>query len=167
MIQIKTGKDIEKMKSAVIYYSRSGITKEIAEKVKAVFGSDMYFVEPEKAYGGYLSAVLRNGAEKLRKKATAVSTPVADLSSYDIIFVGFPVWYGTMPDFMQEYVKKCGVKGKKIIPFATAGANGKESSLATVKQLFIGCDVSDYFYTTKPKSGDADKWIKTLKQKFE
>lgn len=156
------------MKSAVVYYSRSGITKEIAEKIKSAFGSDMYFVEPEKAYGGYLSAVLRNGAEKLRKKTAKVATPAADLSGYDVIFVGFPVWYGTMPDFMQEYIKKCGkVKGKVVVPFATAGANGKESSLATVKQLFSECTVSDYFYTTKPKDGGADEWIETLKEKLQ
>lgn len=155
------------MKSAVVYYSRSGITKEIAEKIKAVFGSDMYFIEPEKAYGGYLSAVLRNGTEKLRKKTAKVSTPAANLAGYDVIFIGFPVWYGTMPDFMQEYLKKCGVTGKQIIPFATAGANGKESSLATVKQLFPDCTVSDYFYTTKPRNGDADKWIQSLTQKLK
>lgn len=155
------------MKSAIVYYSRSGVTKEIAEKIRDTFGSDLYFVEPKKAYGGYLSAVLRNGAEKLRKKAAQVTTPVVNLSDYDVIFVGFPVWYGTMPDFMQEYVKKCGVKGKTVIPFATAGANGKESSLATVKQLFPDCTVSDYFYTTKPKSGDSDAWIQALKQKLK
>lgn len=51
------------MKSAVIYYSRGGATKRIAGKIQSAFGSDMIFVEPEKAYGGYLSAVLRNGKE--------------------------------------------------------------------------------------------------------
>lgn len=155
------------MKSAVIYYSRSGVTKEIAEKVKKTFGSDMYFVEPEKTYGGYLSAVLRNGVEKLRKKAAKVITPVADFSKYDVIFVGFPVWYGTMPDFMQEYIGKCKITGKKVIPFATAGANGKDSSLATVKQLFAGCEVSDYFYTAKPKDCSADEWLKGLEEKLK
>jgi len=155
------------MKSAIIYYSRSGITKEIAEKLKDTFCSDLYFVEPEKAYGSYLSAVLRNGTEKLRKKASKVVTSVSDFSGYDVIFIGFPVWYGTMPDFMQEFIKKCGIKGKTVIPFATAGANGKESSLETVKQLFPDCTVSDYFYTTKPKNGDTDVWLKGLKEKYQ
>jgi len=100
------------MKSAVIYYSRGGVTKSIAEKIRNAFGSDMYFVKPEKAYGGK-------------------------------------------------------VKGKVVVPFATAGANGKESSLATVKQLFSECTVSDYFYTTKPKDGGADEWIEKLKEKLQ
>lgn len=152
------------MKSVVVYYSRGGATKAIAEKLKSAFGSDMIFVEPEKAYGGYLSAVLRNGKEKMTKNAAKVKTPVADFSGYDVIFVGFPVWYGTMPTFMQEYIKKCGISEKHVIPFATAGANGKDSSLATVKELFSGCEVSDYFYTTKPKSGEADAWVNGLSQ---
>lgn len=155
------------MKSVVIYYSRGGATKGVAEKIRDVFGSDMIFVEPEKAYGGYLSAVIRNGKEKMTKNAAKVKTPVVDISGYDVVFVGFPVWYGTMPTFMQEYVKKCNISGKKVIPFATAGANGKDSSLATVKEIFSGCTVSDYFYTTKPKSAETDEWVKGLSQKLK
>ncbi|MDO4340896.1 MAG: flavodoxin [Eubacteriales bacterium] len=155
------------MKSAVIYYSRSGMTKTIAEKIKDVFHSDLFFVEPEKAYGSYLSAVLRNGKEKISRKTAKVATPAADFSPYDVIFVGFPVWYGTMPDFMQEYIRKCDIRGKKVIPFATAGANGRDSSLETVKSLFTGCTVSDYFYTTKPKGSEADVWLKELTGKLK
>lgn len=154
------------MKSAVIYYSRGGATKSVAEKIRKAFGADMIFVEPEKAYGGYLSAVLRNGREKLTKNAAKVKTSAADLSDYDVVFVGFPVWYGTMPTFMQEYIRKCRIKGKKIIPFATAASNGRDSSLATVKKLFSDCTVSDYFYTTKPKSEETDVWVKGLAEKL-
>lgn len=155
------------MKAAVIYYSRSGRTKAIADKIKNTFGAELFSVEPERAYGNYLSAVLRNGREKLSKKAARVATPAADFSQYDIIFVGFPVWYGTMPDFMQEYIKKCEVTGKKVIPFATAGANGRDASLATVKELFSGCEVSDYFYTTKPDNAEVDAWISGLAAKLK
>lgn len=154
------------MKSVVIYYSRSGKTKKIAEMLKDAFHAKQVFVEPEKAYGGYLSAVLRNGKEKMTKNAAKVVTRTSDFSDCDVVFVGFPVWYGTMPDFMQAYLKKCGIKGKKVIPFATAGANGKDSSLATVKELFPDCEVSDYFYTTKPGNGDAESWVKGLVKKL-
>lgn len=154
------------MKTAVLYYSRGGATKRVAEKLGKTFGADLYAVEPQKAYGGYLSAVLRNGTEKLRKKAAQVATKPVDFSDYDIVFVGFPVWYGTMPDFMQEYVKACKISGKHVIPFATAGANGKESSLAIVKELFSDCTVSDYFYTTKPDSSETDVWVQELAKKL-
>lgn len=154
------------MKSVVIYYSRSGKTKKIAEMLQDAVHAKLVFVEPEKAYGGYLSAVLRNGKEKMTKSTSKVVTKPSSFAGCDVVFVGFPVWYGTMPDFMQEYIKKCGIKGKKVIPFATAGANGKDSSLATVKELFPDCEVSDYFYTTKPGNGEAEEWVKGLKEKL-
>lgn len=155
------------MRSVIIYYSRAGATKSVAEKIRDAFHADMIFVEPEKAYGNYLSAVIRNGTEKMTKNAAKVKTPVKDVSEYDVVFIGFPVWYGTMPTFMQEYVKKCNIHGKKVIPFATAASNGKESSLKTVKEIFADCEVSDYFYTTKPKNGEADAWVKGLVQKLK
>lgn len=145
------------MKSAIIYYSRSGVTKGIVDKIQKKFGSDVYSVEPEKKYGNYLSAVIRYGGE--RKKTVPVKTKVADFSSYDVIFIGFPVWYGTMPNFLQEYVKKANLTGKRIIPFATAGANGKESSLRTVKELLPDCEITDYFYATHSQLKNADAWI--------
>lgn len=151
------------MKSAVIYYSSSGVTKKIAEKIQKKFGSDMYFVEPEKEYGGYLSAVIRVGGEKLRKKPAALKTKPADFSSYDVVFVGFPVWYGTLPAFLQTYLKKADLKGKHVIPFATAGANGKESSLKTVKELLPDSIITDYFYATHKDLDKADAWLNGLK----
>lgn len=148
-------------KSAVIYYSRSGVTKKIADRIHEKFGSDMYLVEPEKAYGNYLSAVIRYGGE--RKKTVPVKTEVADFSPYDVVFIGFPVWYGTMPNFLQEYVKKADLAGKRVIPFVTAGANGKESSLKTVKELLPDSNITDYFYAKHSQLGNADAWMEGLK----
>ena len=56
------------MKAAVIYYSKAGTTKKIAEKIAATFNADLYFVEPEKAYGSYISAVIRLPGRRLAKK---------------------------------------------------------------------------------------------------
>ena len=151
------------MKCAVIYYSKSGVTRKIAEKVKAAFDADVYSVEPEKPYGGYISAVIRAGLEKLSGKAAALKTAAADLSSYDVVFIGFPVWYGTLPDFLQEYIRGAAIAGKRVIPFATAGANGKESSLKTLKKLLPDSEITDYFFTSGREPADPDEWLKGIK----
>ena len=150
------------MKCAVIYYSRSGVTKAIADKVAAAFDADMFFVEPEKAYGNYASSVIRVIGEKVGKKERLLKTPVSDFSAYDTIFIGFPVWAGTVPDFMQEYLREADLAGKRVIPFATAGANGRESSLNAIKSLCPKSNVTDYFYTSMTKRADAEAWIKGL-----
>lgn len=151
------------MKCAVIYYSNSGITRKIAEKVQAAFDADIYAVEPEKAYGGYISAVVRAGLELLVGRAPALKGAVADFSSCDVVFIGFPVWYGTLPKFLQDYINRAGLAGKRVIPFATAGANGKESSLKTLKKLLPDSEITDYFYTSRKEVADPDAWIKGIK----
>lgn len=149
------------MKTAVIYYSRSGVTKTIADKIQKKFGSDLYSVEPEKGYGNYLSAVIRYGRER-KNGSVPLKTRAADFSSYDVVFIGFPVWYGTMPSFLQDYVEAANLSGKRVIPFATAGANGKESSLRTVKEILPDSTVTDYFYATHSQLGNADAWLDGL-----
>ncbi len=151
------------MKSAVIYYSKSGVTAKIAAKIQEKTGADMYFIEPENAYGSYFSAILRVARESLTGKRAKLKTAVSDFSDYDVIFIGFPVWYGTVPHFLQDYIRGCKLGGKRIIPFATAGANGKASSLKTLKRLLPGSEITDYFYTNRSKRADADIWLDSLR----
>ena len=152
------------MKAAVIYYSRSGVTKKIAEKVRDRFQADMYFVEPEKAYGNYASAVARVIGEKASKKDPVLKTKVSDFSAYDTVFIGFPVWASTIPQFLQEHISKAGLQGKRVIPFATAGANGKESSLKRLKEILPDSTVTGYFYTSMVKKADADVWLNSIEE---
>lgn len=151
------------MKAAVVYYSRSGITKKIAEKIQAKFNADMIFVEPEKKYGSFPSAIIRVIREKKGKKAPAAKTPAADFSGYDIVFIGFPVWAATVPDFLQEYLRRADLAGKRVIPFATAGNNGREESLAALKALLPDSEITDYFYTSMTEKADADAWLEGIR----
>lgn len=151
------------MKAAVIYYSRSGITKKIAEKVQAKFNADMIFVEPEKKYGSFPSTIIRVIREKKGKKAPAAKTPAADFSGYDIVFIGFPVWAATVPDFLQEYLRRADLAGKRVIPFATAGNNGREESLAALKALLPESEITDYFYTSMKEKADEDAWLEGIR----
>ena len=63
--------------------------------------------------------------EKLTKKLAKPKTAAADFSAYDVIFIGFPVWYSTAPQFVQDYIKASNLSGKRVIPFVTTGASGK------------------------------------------
>lgn len=147
------------MKCAVIYYSKSGTTKALAETIADRFDADIFPIEPKKAYGSYVSAVVRAGAERLAGTVPETKTELLSFDEYDVIFVGFPVWYSTMPQFMQSYLRQCRLHGKRIIPFATAGANGQESSLKTVESIFPDCSVTDYFYTSIMKKADVGLWL--------
>ena len=122
----------------------------------------MFFVEPEKAYGNFASAIIRVIREKAGKKTPALKTEPADFSAYDTVFVGFPVWAATMPDFFREYLSRIDLAGKRVIPFATAGNNGRESSLQAVKEALSGSVITDYFYTSMKEKADEDAWLKGI-----
>ena len=139
------------------------MTKRIADLIQAKFNADVYLVEPEKAYGGFLSSVARVVGEKISKKSPALKTAVSDFAPYDIVFIGFPVWAGTVPDFMQEYIRKANLAGKRVIPFATASANGRESSLKTLKALLTDSSITDYLYTSSRQPADIQTWLDGIK----
>ena len=79
------------MKCAVIYYSKTGVTKRIADLVQKQFNADIYLVEPEKAYGGFLSSVARVVGEKISKKKD-----IKDMKKYR----------GLIKDFLNEVVNR-------------------------------------------------------------
>ena len=151
------------MKSVVLYYSRSGNTKKIAKKIVESFGCDEVFIEPEQEYGNYVSSLIRFGREKNSDQPVKYKTPIQDLSKYDVIFVGFPVWGGKMPEFMQSYLSDCNLGEKTVIPFVSAGSNGRKSSLQNVHMLTQNCMDELYFYTSLISRNDVDEWLDKAK----
>lgn len=150
------------MNTAILYYSRAGKTESIAKKIQAKTSGDLIKIEPNKQYGSYLGSVVSVAKEKLQGNLAKATNEVKDFSKYDVIFIGFPVWYHTMPTFMQDYLSKCNLNGKRVIPFVTASGNGKESSLKTVKKLLPNSNVTDYFYTSAIKKEDEDAWLNSI-----
>ena len=100
---------------------------------------------------------------KVSPQNTAAKTPAADFSGYDTVFIGFPVWAATVPDFLQEYLRRADLAGKRVIPFATAGNNGREESLAALKALLPESEITDYFYTSMTEKADADAWLEGIR----
>lgn len=112
------------MKPIVIYYSRSGNTQRIAEKIQSDMNCDIVKVEPKEAYGNYIISCLRVTKEKRRQTPPGFITKIPNLTAYDVVFLGYPIWAQDVPVFVQEFIKKCDVQGKIVVPFATYGMSG-------------------------------------------
>lgn len=148
------------MKSIVIYYSRSGNTKAMAERIAADFESDMLFVEPRKKYSSYFTSVLTEGKDLLSGKITTAQTEMPDLSDYDTVFIGFPIWYGDAPSFFLDFISECKLENKTVIPFASSvSADIKECK--KLYKLLENCTVKHPLNYTKTKKDDYEYW-KTL-----
>lgn len=150
------------MNTAIIYYSRGGKTESIAKKIQVKTNGDLIKIEPNKQYGSYLGSVVSVAKEKIQGNMVKPTNEINDFSKYDVIFIGFPVWYHTMPTFVQDYLSKCNLKGKRVIPFVTASANGKESSLKTIKTLLPDSNIANYFFTSALKKEDEDAWLNSI-----
>lgn len=123
----------------VAYFSASGVTKKAAEKLAAAAGGDLFEIEPEVPYTSadlnWMDKKSRSSIEMRDKSSRpAIVKKPLDLSKYDSIFVGFPIWWYVAPAIINTFLESCDFSGKKIILFATSGGSGFGN---TVRELQV------------------------------
>ena len=104
----------------VIYFSWSGKTEQLAEQIAKSTGADLFQLEPADAYPSSYQACTEVAKEELEKEIyRKVKNDLPDLTPYDTIFIGVPVWWHTVPIFVQGVLKDHaeGFSGKTVIPF--------------------------------------------------
>lgn len=106
---------------------------------------------------------LRVMKENASKTSPSFITPIPDLKTYDTIFIGYPIWAQDIPAFVQEFIKKCDMTGKTIIPFATYGMSGINWTMNTLNQLFPNSTIKLPFDNGLLKKGNYEKWITDIK----
>lgn len=117
------------MKTLIAYFSRTGITKKLAEKVAHKTGADLFAIEPVKKYSGnYLLCVAEAKMENLKKARPAIQSKPPKLADYDTVVVMFPIWWFTCPNIILTFLEENDLAGKRIIPVCTYGSSGKGAS---------------------------------------
>jgi flavodoxin len=151
------------MKPIVLYYSKTGITEELAKKTASTLGCDILKVELEKPYGNFFSTIFRVLKEKSKGIIPPVKTPLPSLEPFDTIFAGYPVWASNIPSFFADFIKRCDLKGKRVIPFATSGSSGIECTMNTLKEICPDSEIIHPFIRKASGKGDFDKWIQIVR----
>ncbi len=124
------------MKICIIYHSYSGITKGVAERVRDACGGDLVEVTPKEPYSTF-SAYTRGCRRAMKKKADAVEPETIDVSAYDLIVVGTPIWaWKATPVINGGIAALEGCAGKKAVVYATCGAK-YGSSLVDMKEALM------------------------------
>lgn len=117
------------MKTLIAYFSRTGITKKLAEDTAKKTGADLFAIEPVKKYSGsYLLCVAEAKMENLKKARPAIVSKPQNLSEYDTVVVMFPIWWFTCPNIILTFLEENDLSGKTVIPVCTYGSSGKGSS---------------------------------------
>ena len=110
------------MKSIIIYYSYGGNTKKIAELIHEKKGYDMVEIKPVTPYTNDYQKLVDEEENKMNQEEIVEIEPIhVDLSNYDTIILGTPVWWYTMTPPIRTFLKKYDLSGKVIVPFATNG----------------------------------------------
>lgn len=128
-------------KTLVAFFSASGNTKRVAEKLAAAIDSDLYEIKPDVPY---TSADL-NWRDRHSRSSVEMNDPSsrpeladyhANIAGYDRIFLGFPIWWYTAPTIVRSFLESYDFTGKTIILFATSGGSGLGK---TAKELASSC----------------------------
>jgi flavodoxin len=116
-------------KYLVLYYSQTGTTKEVAEELQRRMGADIDSIQLEEPYPDDYDATIERSREEMEKGIHPKVKPLhCNVSDYDVIFIGYPVWFGTYAMPVSTVLSENDFSGKKVVPFCTFGSGGLESS---------------------------------------
>ena len=123
-------------KMLVLYYSQTSNTKAVATEIATKLGADIDEIIPVELYEGDFKATIERGKKELDEKAYPEIQPLAkNAADYDVIFLGYPIWFGTFAPPVFTFLNQVDLSGKKIVPFCTFGSGGLESSLRDLAAL--------------------------------
>ena len=129
------------MKSLVVYFSASGVTKRVAENLAKEIKADLFEIEPTVSYTSsdldWTNQSSRSSLEmKDRSSRPAIKTNVSNIADYDTIILGFPVWWYTAPTIVNTFIESNDLTGKKINVFVTSGGSGADGSVNDLKKTY-------------------------------
>lgn len=121
------------MKTLVVYYSRTGITKRIAEEISQSIECDVEEIMDKENRSGIIGYI-KSGFEAARNKKTEIETPKHDLANYDLLIIGTPVWAGKMAVPVKTYLEQYNNRIPNLACFCTCGSSGIEGTLKGIAE---------------------------------
>ena len=157
-------------KILVVYYSASGNTERIAEIIAEDTQADIFEIVPEKIYteadldwtdDG--SRVNREHNDDALQDIPLVTTQVEDFDSYDVIFIGYPIWWQEASWVVNNFVIENDFAGKKVIPFCTSSSSGiGDSAIDLAKKAGTGDWQEGIRFSESADEGDVKVWLEKL-----
>ena len=120
----------ETPKMLVLYYSQTSNTKAVATEIATKLGADLEEIVPVELYDGDFQATIERGKKELDEGVYPEIHPMtSDVAKYDVIFIGYPIWFGTYAPPVATFLNNVDLSGKKVVPFCTFGSGGLDSSV--------------------------------------
>lgn len=158
----------QNIKILVAYFSATNTTERIAEHIANGLNADLYEIVPEDPYTDadldYNDNSSRSTIEmKDPSSRPAISGSVENMEQYDIVFIGYPIWWGEAPRIVSTFVESYVFSGKTIVPFCTSGGSGVGSSASNLEKLVSGATWLDGYRLNGSDSQDTVMaWVNSL-----
>ncbi len=152
-------------KSLVVYFSATGNTKSLAEKIAEESGSDIFEIVPQEPYTSadlnYNNEDCRANKEQNDANARpAISNKIENIENYDTVFIGYPIWWGTMPKIINTFLETYDLSGKTVMPFCTSGGSGISSSVSAIMNACPNAEVKNGFRgTSGTTAAEISEWL--------
>jgi len=145
----------------VVYFSHTGKTKAMAEYLHTVADGDIVELEPTKAYPvGYNDALNPAKQEQREKNRPQIKNHIDNFAKYKIVYLGYPIWWGTEPMLINTFLETYDFTGKTVIPFCTSGGSGITQSIADIKKEIPQAKVLNGLRISDKK--DIIPWLKQI-----
>lgn len=155
-------------KSLVAYFSATGTTERAAKSLAKAAGADLYRITPAVSYSSrdlnWNNSSSRSSVEMGNDSARpALAQAAPDLSPYDVVFVGFPIWWYMEPRIIDTFLEACDLGEKTVVPFATSGSSGISRAASRMRGLVPQARVLDgRMMNDRPSASELEAWIQGL-----
>lgn len=152
----------------VVYFSHSGSTREIANQIHNRVGGDIFEIQPEEPYPNDYEAVKeRASQEQTSGYKPKLKTKIENIESYDVVFIGYPIWWGTMPAPVVTFLSEYDLAGKTIVPFCTHAGSGLRRSALDIANLSPKSSILDgiavFGRNVNTSQNEISEWLRKIK----
>ena len=155
-------------KTLVAYFSASGTTAGIAQQLAKVAEADLHEIKPEKPYTDadldWRNKQSRSSVEMDNKSSRpAITDKLQNMQDYDMVYVGFPIWWYTCPTIINTFMEAYDFNGKTVIPFATSGGSSIKKACDELKAAYPGVNWKEGRLLNRASDADLKKWVESMK----
>lgn len=154
------------MKVLVSYFSASGVTKEVANKINNIIQGDLFEIEPSIKYTKEdLDWMDKNSRSSLEmsdlNSRPSIKNKIENINLYDKVIIGFPVWWYTAPTIINTFIEENNLMGKEVCIFVTSGGSGVSKSLDDLKKKYPNINfVSGRRFSTNITKEEIIDWLR-------
>ena len=158
------------MKTLVTYFSASGVTRNAAKQVADIIGADLFEITPEQLYTDadldWRDKQSRSTIEmndKSSRPAIKDGGKVENFDQYEVVYVGFPIWWYTAPTIINTFIEANDFTGKTIVPFATSGGSTIEKACKDLQATYPDYKFGEGKLLNSIDKADIEAWAATVK----